>query len=180
MAKKSNKDIEKNPENSVEANETENTVSEETVTDNNSVEEQLRQELETTKDSLLRLAAEYDNFKKRSDREREQLTAFVRADTVKKLLPVVDNISFASKSDPASADYKKGLEMIVKQLKEVLEKMGLSEIESIGQQFDPTVHEAVMHIDDENYGENEVTEVLQAGYKLGDTVLRPAMVKVAN
>lgn len=180
MAKKSNKDIEKNLENSVEANETENTVSEETVTDNNSVEEQLRQELETTKDSLLRLAAEYDNFKKRSDREREQLTAFVKADTVKKLLPVVDNISFASKSDPASADYTKGLEMIVKQLKEVLEKMGLSEIESIGQQFDPTVHEAVMHIDDENYGENEVTDVLQAGYKLGDTVLRPAMVKVAN
>ncbi len=180
MAKKSNKDIEKNLENSVEANETEKTASEETVTDNNSVEEQLRQELETTKDSLLRLAAEYDNFKKRSDREREQLTAFVKADTVKKLLPVVDNITFASKSDSASADYTKGLEMIVKQLKEVLEKMGLCEIDSIGQQFDPTVHEAVMHIDDENYGENEVTEVLQAGYKLGDTVLRPAMVKVAN
>ena len=70
--------------------------------------------------------------------------------------------------------------MIIKQLKETLEKIGLAEIEALGQQFDPNLHEAVMHIEDENFGENEVAEVLQAGYKLGDTVLRPSMVKVAN
>ena len=99
---------------------------------------------------------------------------------MKKMLPVVDNITFASNSDVSSPDYAKGLEMIIKQLKETLEKIGLAEIEALGQQFDPNLHEAVMHIEDENFGENEVAEVLQAGYKLGDTVLRPSMVKVAN
>ena len=157
----------------------EETVAEETVTEI-SAEEQLQAELNEAKDSLLRLAAEYDNFKKRSDREKEQLTAFVKADVMKKMLPVVDNITFAANSDVSSPDYAKGLEMIIKQLKETLEKIGLAEIEALGQQFDPNLHEAVMHIEDENFGENEVAEVLQAGYKLGDTVLRPSMVKVAN
>lgn len=157
----------------------EETAAEETVTEI-SAEEQLKAELNEAKDSLLRLAAEYDNFKKRSDREKEQLTAFVKADVMKKMLPVVDNITFASNSDASSPDYAKGLEMIIKQLKETLEKIGLAEIEALGQQFDPNLHEAVMHIEDENFGENEVAEVLQAGYKLGDTVLRPSMVKVAN
>lgn len=157
----------------------EETVTEETVTEI-SAEEQLQAELNEAKDSLLRLAAEYDNFKKRSDREKEQLTAFVKADMMKKMLPVVDNIAFASNSDASSPDYAKGLEIIIKQFKETLEKIGLAEIEALGQQFDPNLHEAVMHIEDENFGENEVAEVLQAGYKLGDTVLRPSMVKVAN
>lgn len=145
-----------------------------------SAEEQLKNDLNETKNALLSLAAEFDNYQKRSAREKEQLTAFVKADTVKKLLPVMDNIAFAAGCDASSPDYTKGLEMIVKQLKEVLEKLGLSEIEAKGKTFDPTLHEAVMHIEDENYGENEVADVLQSGYKLGDTVLRPAMVKVAN
>ena len=137
-------------------------------------EEKLQQDLDSTKESLLRLAAEFDNFKKRNDR------AYVKADTVKKLLPVVDNITRSAACDSSSPDYTKGLEMIVKQLRETLDKMGLCEIEAKGVQFDPTLHEAVMHIEDDAFGENEVTEVLQAGYKLGETVLRPAMVKVAN
>ena len=145
-----------------------------------SAEEQLKKDLDEAKNSLLSLAAEFDNYQKRSAREKEQLTAFVKADTVKKLLPVMDNIALASGCDAASPDYTKGLEMIVKQLKEILEKLGLCEIEAKGKPFDPTLHEAVIHIEDENYGENEVAEVLQSGYKLGDTVLRPAMVKVAN
>ncbi len=157
----------------------EETVAEETTAEV-SAEEQLTAELNETKDSLLRLAAEYDNFKKRSDREKEQLTAFVKAEMMKKMLPVVDNIAFAEKSDVSSPDYAKGLEMIVKQLKETLSKIGLEEIEALGKPFDPNLHEAVMHVEDENFGENEVADVLQAGYKIGDTVIRPSMVKVAN
>lgn len=145
-----------------------------------SAEQKLQNELAETKAKLLSLAAEFDNYQKRSAREKEQLSAFVKADVVKKLLPVVDNIAFAENSDHDSADYAKGLEMIIKQFKESLEKMGLSMIEAKGQLFDPNFHEAVMHVEDETLGENEVAEVLQAGYKLGETVLRPAMVKVAN
>lgn len=145
-----------------------------------SAEQKLQNELAETKAKLLSLAAEFDNYQKRSAREKEQLSAYVKADVVKKLLPVVDNIAFAENSDHDSADYAKGLEMIIKQFKESLEKMGLSMIEAKGQPFDPNFHEAVMHVEDETLGENEVAEVLQAGYKLGETVLRPAMVKVAN
>ena len=145
-----------------------------------SAEQKLQNERAETKAKLLSIAAEFDNYQKRSAREKEQLSAYVKADVVKKLLPVVDNIAFAENSDHDSADYAKGLEMIIKQFKESLEKMGLSMIEAKGQPFDPNFHEAVMHVEDETLGENEVAEVLQAGYKLGETVLRPAMVKVAN
>lgn len=137
-------------------------------------------ELEQTKDLLMRTAAEYDNFKRRTEKEKSDLTDFVKAATVKNLLPVADNISRASQSDPQSADYVKGLEMIIKQLSDSLDKIGLKEIEAEGKEFDPNLHEAVMHIEDEEAGENTVVQVLQAGYKLGNTVLRPAMVKVAN
>ena len=138
------------------------------------------EELEKTKDMLLRTAAEYDNYKKRTEREREALSEFVRAGVIKAFLPVADNIARSAQSDAASPEYVKGLEMIVKQLCEVLNKQGLVEIEAAGQPFDPNLHEAVMHVEDETLGENVVAEVLQAGYRLGDTVLRPAMVKVAN
>lgn len=137
-------------------------------------------ELEQTKDLLMRTAAEYDNFKRRTEKEKSDLTDFVKAATVKNLLPVADNISRASQSDPQSADYVKGLEMIIKQLSDSLDKIGLKEIEAEGKSFDPNLHEAVMHIEDEEAGENTVVQVLQAGYMLGNTVLRPAMVKVAN
>ena len=162
------------------AAETEMNISETEVAEELSAEQKLENELAETKAKLLSLAAEFDNYQKRSAREKEQLSAFVKADVVKRLLPVVDNIVFAENSDPTSADYAKGLEMIIKQFKESLEKMGLSMIEAKGQPFDPNFHEAVMHVEDETLGENEVAEVLQAGYKLGETVLRPAMVKVAN
>jgi molecular chaperone GrpE len=183
MAKKEKQsDInEEQTENTV--NNTEEQTEQQTATEQPAeltAEEKLQQDLDSTKESLLRLAAEFDNFKKRNDREREQLSAYVKADTVKKLLPVVDNITRSAACDSSSPDYTKGLEMIVKQLRETLDKMGLCEIEAKGAQFDPTLHEAVMHIEDDAFGENEVAEVLQAGYKLGETVLRPAMVKVAN
>ena len=142
--------------------------------------EKLKAELEQTKDLLLRTAAEYDNFKRRSEKEKQDLSEYVRAATVKKLLGVADNIRRARDSDSSSPDYVKGLEMIVKQLTDALTALGLKEIEAEGQPFDPRFHEAIMHVEDESLGENTVVQVLQPGYLLGDTVLRPAMVKVAN
>ena len=142
--------------------------------------EQLRQELAEEKDRYLRLAAEYDNFRKRSQKERESLYTDLRAETVGKFLPVYDNLERALNQPTADEAYKKGVEMTMNQLKTVLEKLGITEIEALGQPFDPTLHNAVMHIEDENFGENTVAEVFQAGFRLGDKVVRFAMVKVAN
>lgn len=137
-------------------------------------------ELAETKDRLLRTAAEYDNFKRRTEKEKADLTAYVKADTLKGLLPVADNVARAKACEATSPDYVKGLEMITKQLCDSLAKLGLKEIEAEGKPFDPNLHEAVMHVEDESAEENIVVQVLQAGYMIGDTVLRPAMVKVAN
>ena len=142
--------------------------------------EKLKAELEQTKDMLLRTAAEFDNFKRRSEKEKSDLSDYVKAATVKNFLAVADNIQRAAASDKDSPDYVKGLEMIIKQLSETLAKIGLEEIDAEGQPFDPNFHEAVMHVEDEAFGENTVAQVLQTGYKLGNTVLRPSMVKVAN
>lgn len=148
-------------------------------TDNNQLED-LRKELQQKEEMLLRLAAEYDNFKKRTEREREALTEYIKAQTLKPLLPALDNTERALAADPSKPDYAKGVELIVKQLKETLIGLGLVEIAAEGEQFNPELHEAVMHIEDESVGENIVVKVLQKGYKLGDTVIRPAMVQVAN
>lgn len=137
-------------------------------------------ELDSAKDMLMRTAAEYDNFKKRTEKEKAQISDFVKASVMKSLLPVADNIGRSAMCDSSSPEYQKGLEIIVKQLCETLDKLGLKEIEAEGQTFDPNLHEAVMHIEDDSLGENVVAQVLQPGYKLGDTVLRPSMVKVAN
>ena len=136
--------------------------------------------LAESKDMLLRTAAEFDNFKRRTEKEKADIAAFVKADVVKALLPVADNIERASQSDRESADYVKGLEMIIKQLTDTLDRVGLKKIEAEGAQFDPNFHEAVMHVEDDSVGENTVVQVLQTGYMMGDTVIRPAMVKVAN
>ena len=143
--------------------------------------EKLKTELENKNDLLLRTAAEFDNFKKRTDRERITVSEFAKANVIKKLLPILDNIDRASAlEDKTSADYIKGIEMIVKQLEALGEDLGITELAKVGDTFDPNCHEAVMHIEDETLGENVIAEVLQKGYKIGDTVIRPAMVKVAN
>jgi len=131
-------------------------------------------------DQFLRLAAEYDNFRKRTQREKDGIYQDAVADTVKKFLPVYDNLERALHHETADEAYKKGVEMTMNQLKTVLEKLGITEIEALGQPFDPALHNAVMHIEDENFGENTVAEVFQAGFRLGDKVVRFAMVKVAN
>ena len=131
-------------------------------------------------DRYLRLAAEYDNFRKRSQKEKESLWSEAKADTVAAFLPVYDNLERAIRQETADEAYKKGVEMTMNQLNEVLKKLGVEQIEALGAPFDPNVHNAVMHVEDENLGENTVAEVFQAGFKLGDKVIRCAMVKVAN
>ena len=146
----------------------------------------LRDELETLKgelaalnDKYLRMMAEYDNFRKRSAKEKESIYTDAQADAVQSLLPIGDNLARAAQfTDPASV--AKGIAMMQKSFDEALGKMGITEIEAEGKEFDPTWHNAVMHIEDEAYGDNMVAEVLQKGYRKGDHVIRYAMVKVAN
>ena len=140
----------------------------------------LTEELQNQKDLLLRTAAEFDNYKRRTEKERIAAAEFTSANLLKKLLPVFDNVDRANAADKESADYAKGVEMIVKMLTDAVKDLGLVELGTVGETFDPAFHEAVMHIEDENLGENVISNVLQKGYKIGDTVIRPAMVQVAN
>ena len=138
-------------------------------------------QLESTKDQFARLAAEYDNYRKRTAKEKETLYQDAKADTIKEFLAVYDNLERAAAAPGGEDDpHKKGLEMIFTQYRELLKKLGVSEIEAQGRPFDPERHEAVMHVDDENLGENEVAQVFQAGFLLGDRVIRHAVVQVAN
>ena len=142
--------------------------------------EALRAQLAADQDKFLRLCAEYDNFRKRTQKEKESIYADAKADTVKALLSVYDNLERALKQDTADEAYKKGVEMTMAGLKKAFEGLGVTEIDAVGQSFDPNVHNAVMHMEDDSLGENTVAEVFQAGFKLGDKVIRFAMVKVAN
>ena len=132
------------------------------------------------KEQFLRLAAEYDNYRKRTAKEKENLWTDAKADTVQAFLPVYDNLERALKQETADEAYKKGVEMTMSQLKEVFAKLGVTEIEAQGKPFDPNLHNAVMHIEDENLEENTVAQVFQAGFMLGEKVIRFAMVQVAN
>ena len=131
-------------------------------------------------DKYLRICAEYDNFRKRSQKEKEALYKDVKAETLKSFLPVYDNLLRALAQPTEDAAYAKGVEMIMAQFNTTMEKLGVEKIESLGQTFDPAFHNAVMHVDDEEKGENEIVEVFQEGFKMGDKVIRFAMVKVAN
>lgn len=132
------------------------------------------------KEKYLRLAAEYDNFRRRTQKEKESLYGDIKADALTKFLPVYDNLERALKQETADEAYRKGVEMIMTQFVSTMEKLGVTEIEAQGEKFDPAKHNAVMHVDDESCGENEVVEVFQKGFKLNDKVIRFAMVKVAN
>ena len=139
------------------------------------------EQLESVKDQFVRLTAEYDNYRKRTAKEKENLYQDAKADTIKEFLAVYDNLerAVATEGDEDSP-HKKGLEMIFHQYQEILKKLGVTEIEAQGAPFDPEKHNAVMHIDDENFGENVVSQVFQAGFMLGDKVIRHAIVQVAN
>ena len=143
--------------------------------------EGLAKALAAEQDKYLRLAAEYDNYRKRTAKEKESLYNDAKIDTVKALLGVYDNLErgIAQYGDEESP-HRKGLEMVFNQFKESLRKLGVETMDAVGQPFDPEKHNAVMHIEDESYGENTVVEVLQQGFTLGDKVLRFAIVIVAN
>lgn len=138
-------------------------------------------ELATEKEKYLRVMAEYDNFRKRSQKERENIYSEVRGDTVAKLLPVYDNLERALKQETQDEAYYKGVEMIMAQFREIMSKLGVTEIVAKeGEKFDPELHNAVMHIEDEALGEGIIVEEFQKGFRLGDKVLRFSVVKVAN
>lgn len=139
-------------------------------------EEKYRQE----HDSFLRLAAEYDNFRKRSQREKDALYQDAVADTAKKFLPVYDNLLRAMKQETADEAYKKGVEMTLTELVKIMDGLGIHAFGEAGESFDPERHNAVMHTEDESLGENVVAQVFQKGFRLGDRIIRFAMVQAAN
>ena len=143
--------------------------------------ETLRKELLEVKDRLLRSWAEYDNFRKRSAKDRENACQYAKSEVLMKILPLVDNFERAAQNESASfEDYKKGIQMIHKQFCDSLQSLGVEAFGEKGETFDPNLHAAVMHIEDESYGENEIVEVFAKGYRLGEKILRPASVRVAN
>ena len=137
------------------------------------------QEIAELNDKYLRLYAEYDNFRRRSAKEREAVYFDAKSDALKNILPILDNMERATAFTEADKILE-GMNLILKSFNENFEKLDVKEIEALGKTFDPNVHYAVMHVEDENYGESEVVEVLQKGYICGDKVIRYAMVKVAN
>lgn len=143
--------------------------------------EALRAELEAAKDAHLRVLAEYDNYRKRSVREKEQAYKDSKADVLTALLPVLDNFERAQgNSDAPPEDYRKGVEMIFHQFTELFHSFGAEAYGAAGETFDPNLHSAVMHEEDSEQPENTITDVFAKGYKMGDKILRPAVVKVVN
>lgn len=160
------------------AEETEKTAEE--AAEELSEEDKLKAELDDTKDKYLRLMAEYDNFRKRSAKERLELSASVKGDTIVEILPVLDNFERALGTETQDENYKQGIEMIFKLFGDALTKLGVEVIDPIGEIFDPNIASAVNQIEDPELGENVVAQVFQKGYKIGDKVIRYAMVVVAN
>ena len=142
--------------------------------------EALEKEKAALNDKYLRICAEYDNFRRRSQKEKDNLYGDIKANTVQQFLPVYDNLERALKQGTEDEAYRKGVEMIMTQFNATLEKLGVKKIESLGKTFDPNMHNAVMHVDDEEQGENVIVEVFQDGFMIGEKVIRFAMVKVAN
>lgn len=143
--------------------------------------ENVRGELAENKDKYLRLAAEYDNFRRRAAKEKEGVYSDAYADVISAILPVIDNLERAVKfSEDKESKLYEGLSMTLRSFEETLEKLGVEVIESDGKEFDPNLHNAVMHIEDDSYGENVVVETFTKGYRKGDKIIRYAMVKVAN
>lgn len=151
------------------------------IEDEKDEQSDIEKQLRDAKDQLLRTAAEYANFRARSAKEKEQTYSNAKGNVVAEILPSIDNLERALAQE--NSDYeslRKGLEMTMNSLMAALEKMGVKAFGEVGEQFDPNLHHAVMHIDDESLGENVITDVFQKGYKINDKVVRPAMVKTAN
>lgn len=139
-----------------------------------------KQDYDELEDRFKRILAEFENYKKRSGKEREGLYNSILSDVIEVILPVVDNLENAVKAETQDENYKQGVELVLKQLKDVLKSKGVEEIETVGNTFDPELHEAVSSIQDENLGEKEIAQEYRKGYKIGNRVIRHSMVVVAN
>lgn len=139
-----------------------------------------KQDYEELDDRYKRILAEFENFKKRSSKEREGLYNSILSDVVEVILPVLDNLENAAKAETQDEEYKKGIELVLKQFQDVLISKGVEEIKTVGETFDPELHEAVSSIQDENLGEKEIAQEYRKGYKIGSRVIRHSMVVVAN
>lgn len=169
MKKEKNK-----PEKAEEVNETAEEVTE-------TAEEKLQKALDEKNEQFLRLCAEYDNFRKRSQKEKQDIYSSSQAEVIKELLPVLDNFDRAANNkDGNFEDYKKGIDLIFNQFGEILKKLGVESYGERGEAFDPNIHNAVMTVEDAELGENEIASVFSKGYKLGDRIIREAVVQVAN
>lgn len=183
MAKEKEKEPQKpqEPETEEQTGQEEQPAEETTSSQEETQLQKLQKEFDEHKQQHLRVLAEYDNFRKRTQNEKNAIYNNAVSDTVQAILPIADNIERALSQENASAeDMRKGVEMIENQIKACFEKLGITEMGQVGETFDPNVHNAVAHIEDESLGENVIAAVYQKGYKLGDRVVRHAMVQVAN
>ena len=167
MSEEKKENLEKNENNEVETKENDELGA-------------MKQELDETTDRLKRIMAEFENYKKRSNKEREMLYNSLLADIVSSFLPVIDNLEKALSVETQDENYKQGIELVLKQFKDVLAKFGVEEIKTVGETFDPELHEAVSSIQDETKGEKEIVQEFRKGYKIGTKVVRHSMVVVAN
>lgn len=170
-------------EQTVEKQEKDTVVEEKNITQEEKLKETIliqKQQIEEQEDRLKRLMAEFDNFKKRSSKERDGLYHSLISDIFSSLLPVIDNLEKALEAETTDENYKQGISLVLKQFKDVMAANGVQEIEAVGQTFDPELHEAVSSVVDENLGEKEIKEEYRKGYKIGNKVIRHSMVVVAN
>ena len=160
----------KEVKNSEEINETKNITK----------ENKLKEEYDELEDRYKRLFAEFENYKKRSQKERDSIYGMITGDVVATMLPIMDNLEKAAEAKTEDEKYQEGVKLVARQFQEALKRMGLEEIETIGERFNPEYHEAVSHIEDTTKGEQEIVEEYRKGYKIGNKVVRHSMVIVAN
>lgn len=181
---KKEKDTEKKPKQKAQAKEETSKANETEEKEEDIKKEEkdpVQQELDDTKDRLLRLTAEYSNYKRRSEKEKQDAYVYAKSDTIKALLPVIDNLERALANETKDYDaLKKGVKMTFDNLTAILETLGVEVFGEPGDIFDPNLHNAVMHVEDEEHKNGEIVDVFQKGYKIGDKIVRPAMVKSAN
>jgi molecular chaperone GrpE len=178
------RDKKQNPEETVEPIEGEETAGETAIPEDappeKSEQELLQEKYDQLNDRYLRLLAEFDNFRKRSQKEKDDIYPAATTAALTKFLPILDSLDRASQFAHGTEEFAKGFQMICQNFMDVLAGLGVEEIGAVGETFDPNFHNAAMHIEDENLGQNVVSQVFQKGYKIGDRVIRYAMVQTAN
>ena len=157
-----------------------NEVQEDEVKENEETVENIQNEIDEMNDRYKRLFAEFENYKKRSQKERENMYGMITGDVVSKILPIMDNLENAANAKTEDIAYQDGVKLVMKQFSNALKSFNVEEIVALGQKFDPELHEAVSHIEDETKGEQEIVQEYRKGYKIGTRVIRHSMVIVAN